>query len=389
MKFLAFALIFVFALSFLTSSFAVTPMTIGNGMNPSVASLGANVYVAWRSSGAWIRVSSNDGASWNPAIKLSVTGQGAPENPILAVTASDVYAIWSAPSSGLYFVVSSNAGNSFSAPLKIAPAGSITPWIAADSNLVSVVYALNGRSEIITSINFGATWTKPFQFSSGPEPQVAVSGSNVYAVADNNARSGVPLAVSHDEGASYKITNLHGGSEPWVVATGTDVYVAWETKTPKSVIWFASSMDLGVTISQRIISTSIPDAWNPMVGAFGSSVWVGIQELGGARQIYMLSSHDGGASFSQLSLLGLAKSTSFVFPQISSTDGTNVFALFLTETGTSWSAYLASSTNAGSTWSTIIQGPASPQSDLAVGSLSSDGSTPLAAWQSSSGIEFA
>src|SRR6202030_2356254 len=132
-------------------------------------------------------------------------------------------------------------------PVKVGPSGAVTPFIASDGALVSVVFdQSNGATSFVTtSSNSGGTWTKHFQYSSGPEPQVAVSGSNVYVMADSASKAHVEFGVSHDSGKTFALSSLAAGSEPWIVASGSNVYAAWETKGHQSVVWFLSSTDNG------------------------------------------------------------------------------------------------------------------------------------------------
>jgi hypothetical protein len=367
-----------------TTSFS-TPYNLGQGYDPNVQSAGSNVYVAWtdKSQGIYFRSSGDNGQNWNNAIKIGAGGN----YPIMSVSGSNIYVVW--PSSGIMFATSSNGGVTWSKAEKISPPGGITPYIASDSSEVAVVFLVpSSGSYAIVSTDSGAHWTAPELYSNGPEPQVAVSGSNVYAVADKLDRSHVQFAVSHDSGASWTLnTNLPGGSETWIVASGSDVYATWETKSPQSVVYFLSSTNDGSTFTTREISSSMPDSWNPMINAIGSDVWVGIQEFGGKAQNWMLTSTDGGATFASDSLTGTGHTDGFIF-NIATTDGTNLFAMWIQKSGSGSSALAATSTDGGKTWSTTDLGPSDPNNDVAIGSISSSGSYGFAAWQYNAAIYF-
>ena len=209
-------------------------------------------------------------------------------------------------------------------------------------------------------------------------------------MSDDVNKGNVILGVSHDSGAHFKITPLAHGSEPWVVATGSNLYAAWETKGTGSVVWFLSSPDNGNTLTTKIISTGILDAWNPMIDAVGNSVWVGIEAFGSHPQNWMLTSINGGKNFSSTSLTGLGFVDGFVF-SLPTTDGTNVFAMWLQEqSSTTWNVMVAYSSNGGTTWSAAaIIGQADPNNDVAIGSMASNGAHGFAAWQQNSAIWFA
>src|ERR1700731_2767905 len=87
-----------------------TSARFGPGFNPNVQSVGSKVYVTWtdKSGGIFFKASTNDGACWNPAVKVGNGGQ----YPIMSANGSDVYIVWA--SNGINFVASSNNGGSWS-----------------------------------------------------------------------------------------------------------------------------------------------------------------------------------------------------------------------------------------------------------------------------------
>jgi hypothetical protein len=361
------------------------PTNLGAGLNPNVQSVGNHVYVAWtdKSSGIMFRASSDGGQTFSSAVKVGGGGQ----YPIMSATGNNVYIVWS--SVGINFVNSSDNGAHWSKPIKVGPVGAITPFITSDNSVISVVYDLStsASSWVTSSSDSGKTWTTPYQFADGHEGQVAVSGSSVYVIADSSSRANIQYGVSHDSGKSFAMSSLEAGSEPWIVATGSNVYAVWETKGPQSVVWFMSSADNGNTVNTKIISTNMPDSWNPMMVAMGSSVWVGIEELGAKTQNWMLTSTDGGSTWKSTSVSGLGHQNGFIF-NVATTDGTNVFAMWLEVSGSNWVVMVAYSSNGGSTWSTANIGQSDANTDLAIGFISSNGPLGLAAWQHNSAIWF-
>jgi hypothetical protein len=369
------------------SSFG-NPVYIGPGFDPNLRSVGSNVYIAWtdRSNGIYFRESGNDGQSWGTAVKIGNGGN----YPIMSANSNYVYVVWSA--GGIVFTSSSNYGaaGSWSQPMKISSGGGITPYIASDGDVVAVVYLVpTTGSYVLTSVDGGKTWTKPFLYSNGPEPQVAVSGPNVYAIADKLDRSHAQFAVSHDSGKDWVVnTNLPPGSEEWIVASGSYVYAAWETKSPGSVIYFLSSSNNGTNFSTKIISAGMPDSWNPMINSMGTTVWVGIQEFGSKQQNWMLTSTNSGSTWASQSVSGLGHANGFIF-NIATTDGKNIFAMWIQKSSPYSSAMVAYSGNGGNSWTTVKIGQSDPNNDVAIGSIASDGSHGLAAWQDNSTIYFA
>jgi len=373
----------VLVVSASTPSFG-TAVKLGTGFNPNVQSVGSNVYVAWtdKTGGIFFRASANNGQTWGSLVKIGSGGQ----YPIMSVSGSMLYVVWAGPA---IMFTSSSDGVHWTKPIKISGNGAITPFIASNGKLVSVVYLsrAGGGSNVTCSSNGGLTWTKPFQYSSGPEPQVAISGTNIYASADALDRSHIQFAVSNNSGLTWKINALQGGSESWLAASGSNVYAVWETKSPTSVVWFMSSPDNGTTLTTKIISTKIPDAWNPMINANGSNVWVGIEELGSKAQNWMLTSSDGGTTFTSTSLTGTGHMDGFIF-NIATTDNTHVFAMWIQKSGTTSSALVATSTDGGNTWTVSKLGQSDPNNDVAIGSIASNGTHGFAAWDNSSIIWF-
>ncbi len=361
-----------------------TPVKLGAGYDPNVQSFGSDLYVAWtdRSHGIFFRASDDLGATWNNSIQIGSAGA----YPIISATGNYVYAVWT--DGAIMYSASFNNGQTWTQPIVLSQQRGDTPYIAAQGLLVAVVYNLPGVGSFVTvSSNGGASWTTPFQYSNGPEPQVAVSGITVYAISDNIDRSSSQFAVSHNLGESWTVSGLPGGSEEWIVATGSNVYAVWETKSSKSVVWFLSSSDYGFTFTTRVISQVIPDAWNPMIYAIGQTVWVGIQELGGKAQIWMLTSTNGGLSWSQQSVSGTGEFDGYVF-SVPTTDAINVFAMWIHQSGDSSYAMATYSSDGGSSWSTTNLGISDPQNDVAIGDITSQGSFGMAAWEYQGTIYF-
>jgi hypothetical protein len=125
----------VYALAF-GSAVRMTTNTGASGFS-SVAAVGSNVYIAWAdntpvpgSGGSefeiWLRVSSNNGASFGSPVRIT-TNAGLSEFPSVAASGSYVYVAWQdwTPVSGsdsapeVWMRVSSNNGASFGSAIRI------------------------------------------------------------------------------------------------------------------------------------------------------------------------------------------------------------------------------------------------------------------------------
>jgi len=245
---------------------------------PSVAASDGYVYVAWydytpvSGSGGnaeiWMRISSNNGVTFGPAIRIS-TNIGESGNPSVAASGSYVYVAWddSTPVSGsgsapeIWMRVSSNNGVSFGSPIRISTNtySSFFPSVAAYGTYIYVAWSdytpVSGSGSdaeiwMRVSSNNGASFGSPIRISTNTGasifPSVAASGSYVYvAWMDNTPVSGsgigfeIWIRVSSNYGASFGppiriSTNTYSSSYPSVAASGSYVYVAWMDNTPVS-----------------------------------------------------------------------------------------------------------------------------------------------------------
>jgi hypothetical protein len=270
----------------------------GNSGSPSVAANGTYVYVAWSdntivtgsygSSEIWMRVSSNFGVSFGPAVRLS-TNSGESLYPSVAAIGNYVYVAWEdstpVPGSGnhpeIWMRVSSNYGTSFGSFIRIT-----------------------------TNTSYSC------------EPSVAASGSYVYVAWDDGTSvtgsGGNPeiwMRVSANNGASFgsaiRITTNTGYSgSAAVAAAGSYVYVAWNDDTLVSgsnwtpEIWTRASSNYGASFGPAIrISSNAYNSYHSSVAASGKNICVAwddetpVTGSGGSQEIWMRVSSNYGASF--------------------------------------------------------------------------------------------
>jgi hypothetical protein len=216
----------------------------------------------------WMRASSNNGRSFGPAIRIT-TNTGTSENPSVAAVGSYVYVAWdddtSVTGSGgkdeIWMRVSSNNGASFGSAIRITTntGSSINPSVAAVGSNVYVAWqddtpvAGSGDKPGIwlrTSLNSGGSFGGATCISTdtgrSSNPSAGVSGSYVYVaweddslVTGSGGQPEVWLRVSSNSGASFGSairisTNTGASVSPSVAASGSYVYVAWSDNTPVS-----------------------------------------------------------------------------------------------------------------------------------------------------------
>ena len=227
---------------------------------PQVAAFGNNVYIAWVShytgnDEIYFTKSSDGGASFGKIINLS-NDPGDSYNPHLAIDGKNVYVIWVDGTPGPYgnpdilFRRSTNGGTTFDTTINVSenPGFSTEPEIAVSGKNVYVVWRDNtpGNEEIYfkRSINNGASFgslvyvsdnsTKPIN---SVRPQIAANANNVYLVWSkgnfDQGRSDVLFKRSINNGASFGRT-LNISNNPTTLSTlqkvsvlGNRVYVVW------------------------------------------------------------------------------------------------------------------------------------------------------------------
>jgi hypothetical protein len=374
-----------------------------NAQYPMVANSGNNVYVVWteESHGIYFRTSSDGGITWVPptsseATRLSLTG-GTASYPVITANGTNVYVAWSQTLnkiSQIYFTVSTNNGITFSAPiiLDAAPTtAAITPVLAGWGSNIYVAWSAGTHSFERSSNDAGSTWGTVNQLGTGHEPQLATYGNYAYFISD-----GVSYEYSSDSGSTWTSVNLKTGaaSEPWIAASGSNVYVAWEQKnTGKTApIYGEISNNNGVTFTAKeILSGSVVNSWEPQLAASGNNVYLSFRSLSPPSAWITTSSTDGLTWSTPTELSTSGHSTGW--PLDVAVSGINVFAIYgsaTTSGGSVWNAYASYSSDSGTTWSPQpgvdlsgnTAGVAAPATDIASASIMAYGTAGFAAWQS-------
>jgi hypothetical protein len=222
--------------------------------NPHISASGSNVYVVWQQnvlskSSILFKKSTNDGASFSSAIKLSNNNENA-TNPQIAAYGRNVYVVWSdydnsSSDYNIFFKRSKDNGNTFS----------------DSSNLENFTF---GHQEI------------------------AAYGRNVYVVWSGSTRSpagfGLVLGKSIDGGDRFDLDTLSGKAiNPQIAAYGRNVYVVWQDYNYTNLhlnadIVFTRSTDNGSKFSPlfpaKMLSNNTNRFSNPHIAVSGDSVYV-------------------------------------------------------------------------------------------------------------------
>jgi len=328
----------------------------GESGSPSIAAVGNYVYVTWMDytsvSGSgtepeiWLRVSSNNGAAFGSAIRIT-TNTGDSAEPSVAASGSYVYVVWEdyTPVTGsgtapeIWMRASANNGASFGSAIRITTntGYSQRPHVAATGNYVYVVWydstpvpGSGSSSEIWmrVSSNNGASFGSPIRISTNTGdsryPSVAAVGNYVYVAWQDDTpvtgSGGLPfpeiwMRASSNFGGSFgspiRITTNIGHSEsPSIAAYGSYVYVAWQDNTQvpgsgiEAEVWLRVSSNYGTSFGPSVrISTNTTWSWYPSIAAFGSSVYVAwadeavVSGSGGQPEVWLRVSSNNGATF--------------------------------------------------------------------------------------------
>ena len=308
------------------------------------------------------------GAAWTTKRLTNTTGYSG--WPDIAVDGSNVYAVWYDHSSGnndIYFRRSTNGGSGWQTAKKLTTnaADSSYPAIAVDGSNIYAVWQDNtpGNYEIYfrKSTDGGATWltARKVMSTTGESsyPAIAVSGSNVYVVWNDNTPGNweIYLRRSTDGGATWqtykRVTNSAMASTfPAVAVDGSNVHVVWEDYAPGNFeIYFTKSTNNGATWqTAKRLSITASTSYVPSVAVDGANIHVVWEDITpGVFEIFFRKSADGGATWQTTRKLTNNSNGSYS-PDIA-VNGSNVCVVWFNI----WcDIYFKKSADSGATWQT-------------------------------------
>ncbi len=145
------------------------------------------------------------------------------------------------------------------------------------------------------------------------DPQIAVSGSNIYVVWQDFTPGNLDIffRASNDNGATFgntiNLSNNAGESgRPQIAVSGSNVYVVWVDHTPRNWdIFFRASNDNGATFGNTInLSNNVGDSSNPkrsdapQIAVSSNNVYVvWVDHTPRNWDIFFRASNDNGATF--------------------------------------------------------------------------------------------
>jgi hypothetical protein len=373
----------------------------GDSTNPNVAVSGSDVFVAWEDTTGGNReillISSLDGQNFTTVRNVTQTA-GDSISPRIAVSGSNVYLVWQDTSNStgggqIMFVKSSDSGATFTAAKSLSnnTGDSTNPNVAVSGGNVYVVWeqvdtnstsgASNSEAMFAKSSDSGATFTAAKSLSNSPgdstNPNVAVSGGNVYVVWEDDSVGGseIVLVRSANNGVNFtpsrNISNSPGESfGPRIAISESNVYVVWVDyslgNSTQSEIMLMRSTNSGANFaSAENLSNSPGESTDPRIAVSEDYVYVVWEDATSDPEnsdIEFVRSADSGTTFTGARNLSNNNGISFD-PRIS-VSGSNVYVVWEDTTTTATSAaegeaagssdiFLARSTNNGATFGRV------------------------------------
>ena len=252
---------------------------------------------------------------------------------------------------------------------------------------ISSVGGSRGHPLVRSTTNAGASWGAISQIGVAQEPQLACWGGKYVYSADDGA-----IFVSSDNGVTWTHRAIFHGTEPFLATWGPDVYVTYEFQGKASNVSVSVSNNYGATFaSPRLLTSTVPRSWAPMIGAIGSNatiVWHNNPGSSSAQIWEMMTTNNGGTWSTPKSLSGSGNRVGWPFGVAVS--GSSIYTMWGTQLGPSkWAPFVSYSGNGGTTWTTPPginisnnpSGTAAMENDAATGAIASFGTHAFAAWQ--------
>jgi len=274
---------------------------------------------------------------------------------VSAASGSNRFVVWEDNTPGNYDVLikrSADNGATWQAVKNLSnnPGDSLNPQIVVSGSNVYVVWLQidsDGTMEDILlrrSADNGATWKPIVKITTSgavgfSSPQVIASGANVYAAWDQE-NGEIYIRRSTDNGATWKsvfnLSNNPGASHlKEITVAGSNVYIAWSqsnSDNTQSDVFFRRSTDNGATWKTRIIiSQSDEVVSRPSMTVSGSYIHIVWNQADPAigpnwYQVYIRSSPNGGATWNTPKDLTSADET--FLPAIVASSGANVYVAY-------------------------------------------------------------
>ena len=261
----------------------------GSSSDPEIGTSSNNVYVVWTDTSSnkseiFYRQSIDAGVNFGGLKELSKTRSVNGEfalYPRIITHGNNVYVAWQDKVMGgneIFFRASNDAGNKFTGIKNLSrnnTGDSISPVVAANANNTFVVWSDNspGKNEILLRASldngntFGGVKNVSWNEGSSYDPQLAISGPNLYALWEDNSQGGINFDLifrSSSDGSrnfaeKQNIARYLGESSDYgqIIAAGNKVFVVWSESPqfsypPNYEIFIKTSRDNGTTFGDGL-----------------------------------------------------------------------------------------------------------------------------------------
>jgi hypothetical protein len=267
--------------------------TAEHGVNPSVATSGSRVYVAWNSTTfqpgspeyVRVRVNTSHGASDKWRSRVNLTASGRVDRPVIAASGDNAYVIYTEQTSGeIRFHRSTDRGVTWSAAETVGAAnlGSTDayafPVVAATGSKVVIAWSTDSAIVARVSTNGGASFGAPFDAAASTSIDISLaarSGRVALAWIEDGVGGWVKELSGSSFGSARKFVSFSptatykNGYSPSVALYGTSrTGVAWSACTRSdcnasstagvNILW-RESTDKGATWKTRRTVASYAD----------------------------------------------------------------------------------------------------------------------------------
>ncbi|HEY3247771.1 MAG TPA: sialidase family protein [bacterium] len=296
---------------------------------------GGNVYVVWRETvpagtqEAYLRRSTNSGASFDPALNLSGAVDKNAGDPSIAVSGSNIYVGWPGQVPGgnrAIFLRRSDDGGAIWSPAVRATPYSSYAWfnpdlrpLAAAGQIALIAYDfwVEPRNEVdlVRSLDGGTTFSAPQVISPAGafDSRVMMSSTRAFYLWGEYTQltpvtSDLMFRRSVDLGATWlpakNVSNNQGYTYAWIAAwafNGPNLHIVWQDGGPGNVeILYRRSTDAGASFGPLTNLSQTPGfSGGPgvvVVGGYAYVVWFDAVTIGGNADIFLTRTASGSAA---------------------------------------------------------------------------------------------
>jgi len=297
------------------------------------------VYAAWtqyigNKIQIWIRISSDNGATWSTAKQLAPSQQGEYDISLVTTSSGAVYASYM-QGNHIMFTKSTNHGSTFSTPLQVSGGTwADKPWIAASASGtdVYITWTTRGNLYAVNSHTSGASFSSPLQVT---------NESNIYYYSNGGTvlPNGTALMVGSEYPENGNNTK-NTGPIPIVVFRTTNGGTSW-TRT------VADTLNTGVTFPTSSVTTVASDA-----NGVAMLVYSGSLSVGATGHVYYKRSTDSGATWGTRTELTTSAGGADATSVAAAGKGNGLFTVtWMDARGGGWNVWQRGSTDGGLTWS--------------------------------------